>query len=199
MSWQGRDSSRPRQSTSRRAGEAGAAGGGVCMPVRELSVWGRVCWRGVALARLRSSGERAGGVGARRGLCESMRERGGGPVADGGFRVLCCGGPVGFYVAGWGQVRRGIPRRPKERTRHRDLGRRRQVSAEWVSWQGRGRSRPRQSTSRRAGEAGAAGGGVCVPVRELSVRGRVCWFSVALAPAQQRGEGRWCWREAGVV
>jgi hypothetical protein len=65
--------------------------------------------------------------------------------------------------------------------------------------QGRGSSRPRQSTSRRAGEAGAAGGGVCVPVRELSVWGRVRWRGAARAPAQQRGEVRWCWREAGVV
>ncbi len=43
--------------------------------------------RGV-LARLRSRGERAGSVGARRGFCEGMRVRGGGAVADGGLRVL---------------------------------------------------------------------------------------------------------------
>ena len=42
------------------------------MAVRELSVWGRVLWLGV-LARLRRRGERAGGVGTRRGLCEGMR------------------------------------------------------------------------------------------------------------------------------
>ncbi len=57
------------QSTSRRAGEAGAAGGGVCLPVRELSV----CDGGTWLARLGSRGERAAGVGARQGLCEGMR------------------------------------------------------------------------------------------------------------------------------
>ncbi len=73
------------------------------------------------------------------------------------------------------------------------------MSAAWASWQGCGSSRPRQSTSRRAGETGAAGGGLCVPVRELSVCGRVGWWGVALAPAKQRGEDRWCWHEAGVV
>ncbi len=66
---QGRGSSRPRESTSRRAGEAGAAGGEVCVPVRELSV----CDGGAWLAGLRRRGERTVGVGARRGLCEGMR------------------------------------------------------------------------------------------------------------------------------
>ncbi len=47
------------------------------------------------------------------------------------------------------------------------------MSATWVSWEGRDSSRPGQSTSRRAGEAGAAGEGVCVSVRELIVCGRV--------------------------
>ncbi len=82
------------------------------MPVRELRVWGRVCWRGVALACLRSRGERAAGVGARRGLCEGMRERGGGAVTDGGLRVLgrgsvgvlCCG--VGAGTTGTGATAR---------------------------------------------------------------------------------------------
>ena len=83
------------------------------------------------------------------------------------------GGVLWFYAAGWGQVRRGLARWQKARTGHQDLGLRWQVSAAWVLWQGRGSSRPRQSTSWRAGEAGAAGGGVCVPVRELSVWGRV--------------------------
>jgi hypothetical protein len=124
------------------------------------------------VARLRSRGERAGGVGARRGLCEGMRKRGGGAVTDGGLRLLGLG-LLGFYVAGWGQVRWGLPRRPEARTRHPLLGRRSQVSAAWVLWQGRGSSRPRQSTSWRAGEAGAAGGGVRVHVRELSVWGRM--------------------------
>ncbi len=50
-------------------GECGR--GGLCVPVRELSVWGRVWWRGV-LVRLRSRRGRAAGVGARRGLCEGM-------------------------------------------------------------------------------------------------------------------------------
>ena len=39
------------------------------------------------------------------------------------------GGLMGFYVAGWGQVRRGLGRRPEARTRHQDLCQRRQVSA----------------------------------------------------------------------
>ncbi len=69
--------------------------------------------------------------------------------------------------------RRHLPGRlaqwPVARTRHLHLGRRSQVSAAWVPWEGRGRSRPRQSTSRHTGEAGAAGGGVCVPVSELSL------------------------------
>jgi hypothetical protein len=51
------------------------------------------------LACLHSRGERSGGVGARRGLCEGMRVRGGGAVTDrvfrvvvrGSFGVLCCG------------------------------------------------------------------------------------------------------------
>ncbi len=68
------------------------------MPVVELSVWGRVRWRGVALARLRRRGERAGGVGSRRGLCEGMRVRGGGAVTDGGLRVL---GRGSFGVLCW--------------------------------------------------------------------------------------------------
>jgi hypothetical protein len=58
-----------------------------------------VCDGGTCLARLRSRGEGAGGVGARRGLCEGMRERAGVAVTDGGLRVLgrgsfgvlCCG------------------------------------------------------------------------------------------------------------
>ncbi len=50
------------------------------------------------------------------------------------------------------------------------------------------------------GRGGCGRGGVCVPVRELSVWGRVLWLGVARAPAQQKGEeGRWCWREAGIV
>ena len=62
------------------------------MPVRELSVWGRVRLRGV-LARLRSRWERAAGVGARRGLCEGMR---GGEVTDG---LVGLGG--GRYEGDW--------------------------------------------------------------------------------------------------
>jgi hypothetical protein len=79
-------------------------------------------------------------------------------VTDGGLRLV---GRVllGFCVAGWGQVRRGLARRGKARTRNRNLYQRIQVSAAWVSWQGRGSSRPRQSKSRRAGEASAAGEG----------------------------------------
>jgi hypothetical protein len=94
------------------------------------------------------------------------------------------GGLLGFDVAGWGQVRRGLPQRQDPRTRHLHLCQRKQVSAEWVWWQGRGSSRPRQSTRRRAGEAGAAGGGVCVPVRELSVCDGGAW----LARLRSRGE-----------
>ena len=83
------------------------------------------------------------------------------------------GGLLGVYVAVWGQVRRGLAQRQVPRTRHLHLGRRDEVSAACVSWQGRGSSRPRQSTSWRAGEAGPDGRGVCVSVRELSVWGRV--------------------------
>jgi hypothetical protein len=49
------------------------------------------------LARLRSRGERAGSVGARRGLCEGMRVRGGWAVTDRSLRVLG-GGLLGFNV-----------------------------------------------------------------------------------------------------
>ncbi len=122
--------------------------------------------------RLRSSGE-GQVVLARGGGCVRACE-----CVEAGRRLTgvggCLGGGLlGFYVAGGGQVRRGLARQQKARTRHLHLCQRRQVSAAWVSWQGRGSSRPRQRTSRRAGEAGAAGGRVCVPVRELSVWGSV--------------------------
>jgi hypothetical protein len=199
VSWQGRGSSRPRQSTSRRAGEAGvaqeqstpgptaAAGRGRaragvrarrvrpgegCACLWESSACGGVC-DGGACSRACGAEGRGQVVLARGGGCVRACEC---VEAGRGLTGVCgClgGGLLGFYVAGWGQVRRGLARRPQERTRHLHLSRRSQVSAEWVSWQGRGSSRPRQSTRRRAGEASAAGGGVCVPVRELSVWGRV--------------------------
>jgi hypothetical protein len=64
--------------------------------------------RGV-LVRLRSRGERAGGAGARRGLCEGMRVCGGGAETDGvcgclgggSYGVLCCGVRGGRYEGDW--------------------------------------------------------------------------------------------------
>jgi hypothetical protein len=38
------------------------------------------------------------------------------------------GGLLGFYVAGWGQVRRGLARQQGSRTRHLHLAQRRLVS-----------------------------------------------------------------------
>jgi hypothetical protein len=70
------------------------------------------------------------------------------------------GGLLGFSVAGWGQVRRGLARRQEARTRHHDLCQQRQVSAAWVSWQGQRRSRlhrARQSARRRGNFAGVTG------------------------------------------
>jgi hypothetical protein len=92
-------------------------------------------------------------------------------VTDGGLRVLgrgsygalCCG--VGAGTKGTGATTRG----PDEASTPGPTA----TGECGAGVQGRGSSRPRQSTSRRAGEAGAAGGGVCVPVRELSVGGRV--------------------------
>ncbi len=37
------------------------------------------------------------------------------------------GGLMGFYVVGWGQVRRGLARQPEARTRHLDPTRRSEV------------------------------------------------------------------------
>jgi hypothetical protein len=73
-----------------------------------------VCEGGAWLARLRNRGERAAGVGARRGLCEGMRVRGGGAGTDGGLRVLgrgsfgvlCCG--VGAGTKGTSATARGL-------------------------------------------------------------------------------------------
>ncbi len=74
------------------------------------------------------------------------------------------------------------------------------MSAAWVSWEGRASSRPRQSTGRRAGEAGCGRGrGVRACERAQRVGACVMAGRGSRAPAQQRGEGMWCWREAGVV
>ncbi len=170
------------QGTSRRAGKAGAAGGGVSC-LCESSACGGVCDGGACMRACAAEG-RGQVVLARGGGCVRACE-----CVEAGWRLTrvcgCLGGGLlGLYVAGWGQVRRGLPRRQNARARHLDPSRRRQVSAAWVWWQGRGSSRSRQSTSRRAGEAGAAGGGVCVPARELSVRDGGAW----LARLRSRGE-----------
>jgi hypothetical protein len=72
-------------------------------------VWGGVCDNGVWFAHLHNQGERTGGVGVRRGLCEDIRVRGGGVVTDGDLRVFgrgyfgffCCGVDAGRGIHTW--------------------------------------------------------------------------------------------------
>ncbi len=198
VAWQGRCSSRPRQSARRRAGEAGAAGeGGV--RACERAQRGGACVMEGRDSRACATEERGQLVLARGGVCVRACQ-----CVEAGRRLTgVCGwlgwGVLGFYVAGWGQVRRRMGRQQVDRARHHDLGQQRQVSAVLVSWQGRGSSRPRQSARRRASEADAAGGGG-VRACERAQRGGACVMAGrGCAPAEPRREGSWCWRVAGVV
>ncbi len=141
------------------------------MPVCESSACGGVCECDV-FSPLRSRGERASGVGARRGLCEGMREIGGGAVTDGGLRVLgrgsfgalCCG--VGAAMKGSSATASGTDEASPPSAEIGECG----VGVVAGAWQQQAAAEHEPAC--RRGWCGR-GRGVRACVRELSVWGRV--------------------------
>jgi hypothetical protein len=79
------------------------------------------------------------------------------------------------------------------------MGRRQQVSAAWVLWQGAWQEQAAAEHEPACGR-GWCGRGRGARACERAQRVGACVMAgLARSPAEQREEDRWCWVEAGVV